>query len=283
MFRLAPVILAALCFHPQPSLGLLTNTGTKILRGPLSRVVLRVSSFPPSSSEDRLIDPKDDQIRDALERLLSQTPERGGGRLHDSDLDHNNMHILTSQAERIKEMELHLIECLKDSDEAVDTLVDLWVREREDASPILRQMEMTCSEGLRVEEEVLRSLIDRYEDEWVEPMSRLAVLLFTRGQYEEAAAWCYSVLNAKPWHFETGQLLVAIWLRQGEFGMAVQTAREHTLPELNASTNHKRRRAWVEKNTARIQQWLQMAREVSEDAVHDDVDGECPVDEFCWG
>ena len=290
MIRFASAIFIC-CLLQQPSSALLTTKSANSLLQPSLRdgasLTLQAASLPPSSSEDRLVDPsRDDQIRDALEELLSQTPERSGGHLHYGDSSTSsspNIHVLTSHSERIKEMELHLIECLENSDEAVDTLVDLWVREREDASQILRQMETNCSDGLRVEEQILRSLIERYQDEWVEPMSRLAVLLFTKGLYEEATRWCHAVLHAKPWHFETGQLLVACHLRENEYGLAIQAAREHTLPELNESTNNKRRRSWVQKNKARIQQWLQMAREASEDAVHDSVDDECPVDEVCWG
>lgn len=251
----------------------------------------------PYSDGDQLMNHDDNHsdqdVRARLEQILSLTPTSHHHHHADSsssknDNSNNDHHyeepVLTAHRERIQEMELHLLDSLQDSDEGIDTLVDLWIGERgEEASHALHQMETHCSRGLVLEEKLLRSLIDRHGNEWAEPMSRLAVLLFTRGQYEEATHWCIAALQVKPWHFETGQLLVALWLRQENLVMAVRAAREFGLPELNDGKDHKRRRAWVAKNRAILQERLQKSRRATEDIHHDDFfsDEEC-LGEYCW-
>lgn len=251
----------------------------------------------PYSDGDQLMNHDDNHsdqdVRARLEQILSLTPTSHHHHHADSsssknDNSNNDHHyeepVLTAHRERIQEMELHLLDSLQDSDEGIDTLVDLWIGERgEEASHALHQMETHCSRGLVLEEKLLRSLIDRHGNEWAEPMSRLAVLLFTRGQYEEATHWCIAALQVKPWHFETGQLLVALWLRQENLGLAVRAAREFGLPELNDGKDHKRRRAWVAKNRAILQERLQKSRRATEDIHHDDFfsDEEC-LGEYCW-
>ena len=115
---------------------------------------------------------------------------------------------LTAGMKRIKEAELVLLEHLETSDDSIDPIVDLWTCEREDGAPILRAMEDHCSPGLRAEEKELRHMIEYYGMEWAEPMARLALILFTRGEYEESSDWCERCLQVKPWHFEIGKLLV---------------------------------------------------------------------------
>lgn len=238
----------------------------------------------------------DANVRAKLEHLLSLTtpPHENGSHHHRRQQQHEETKeevvLLTAHAERTKEMELHLLECLQDSDDdsIYDTLVDLWMGERgEDACRLLHQMETSCSTGLVVEEQVLRAMTERYSvTEWVEPQSRLAVLLFAKGRYREATDLCHAVLSVKPWHFETAQLLVATWLRRQDFGMAVRAARQFALPPLNDRTRHKRRRQWVAKNRAVLTQVLHQSRRKSEELHHDDLlflqDGEECQDEYCW-
>lgn len=202
---------------------------------------------------------------------------------------------LTASSKRVKEMELALLEYLQDSDDTIDRLVDLWMCEREDAAPLLRKMEEHCSPGLHKEERELRQMIEHYGngmddgdgdgDCWVEPMSRLALLLFTKGNYQEASSWCWKVLEAKPWHFEVAHLLVALSLRQDQFATALRTAREYSLPSLNDKTDHKRRRAWVARAMSKAQEILNQA-EMATAAyyVQDEQLEECPVgdEDMCW-
>eukprot|EP00980_Cylindrotheca_fusiformis_P027829 scaffold22560_cov135-Cylindrotheca_fusiformis.AAC.40 len=196
------------------------------------------------------------------------------------------MKPLTTGSKRSKEVELRLLEHLERSDETIDPLVDLWTAERHDAAPILRAMEHTCSPGLKIEEAELRNMIDYYGNEWAEPMSRLALVLFTKRRYDEAEFWCRQALAVKPWHFEAGRLLVAVYLRQNEFAKALQAARKHMLPSFNPRTHDRRRKSWVEHVTKQARQILSEAEAAAAERIIDDHLDECPViggEELCWG
>lgn len=102
--------------------------------------------------------------------------------------------------------------------------MELWLGERADAAEKLKIMDQFCCLGLLEEAPQLRDMIGRYGTDWVEPMNRLALLLFTKGtvpRLTEATDLCHSVLRVKPWHFETAQLLVILLLQQGHFRQAV--------------------------------------------------------------
>jgi hypothetical protein len=208
----------------------------------------------------------------------------------DHHLHHNTIKPLTAASKRHKELEICFLEELVDSDDVVDPLVDLWVAERADGAEELRCMERTCSPGLRKEEQQLRQMISRYGTDWVEPMSRLAVILFTKGSYahlEEAKDLCLIVLDVKPWHFEAAHLLVVILLRQGGFQQAVRITRKHCLPPLNDRTGHKRRRRWVDRYLVLSRQLFQRAQTATIIALQDDpVEDLCTLSEaeedFCW-
>jgi hypothetical protein len=194
---------------------------------------------------------------------------------------------LTANSKRIMELELKLLAQLADSDDVVDPLVDLWVGERADASHILRDMEEigTCSPGLQREEGLLRDMVERYGLEWVEPMSRLALLLFTKGRNAEAIELTRKVLEIKPWHFEAGQLMVVMLLREEYYAEALKVARSYCLPSLNEHTNNRRRKAWVQEMTRRAQEILRQARMVTVYATQADSSLEdlCNLDvDFCW-
>jgi len=143
---------------------------------------------------------------ESFERALSQgiPPEDSTG-------------VLTSTKHQLLQTEVELLRHLVESDDALDALVDLWAREREDSSVTLISMEEHCSDGLREEEAALRKMMENYGNDWVEPQARLALLLFVRGMYDEAIHLSQSVLSIKPWHFETAQLLVVLYLRQNNW------------------------------------------------------------------
>jgi hypothetical protein len=194
---------------------------------------------------------------------------------------------LTANSKRIKEVELKLLSELAESDDVVDPLVNLWVGERADASQILRDMEEVgnCSPGLQKEEVQLRAMIERYGSYWVEPKSRLAVLLFTKGRYSEAIDWTWTVLEAKPWHFEAAQLMVVMLLREGHFVGALRVAKSYCLPQLNERTHHKRRKVWVQKKVRQAKEYLKQSAMVTISPIQEDssVEELCSLEEdFCW-
>ena len=191
---------------------------------------------------------------------------------------------LTASSKRLMELELKLLEQLEDSDDVVDPLVELWTAERQDAAKELQEMELgDCSPGLVREEAQLRAMIQRYGSEWVEPMSRLAVLLFTKGRLAEAMELERKVLEVKPWHFEAGQLLVIMLLREGHFQSALRAAKTYMLPNFNEHTDSRRRKQWVREKVSQAQGLFRQALEATTTAVHGDVTDECAVDEpYCW-
>lgn len=223
--------------------------------------------------------------RQEFEKLMiSSSKEQQEATSATQQRKHSDKTLLTASSKRLKELELKLLKQLEDSDDVVDLLVELWTAERADAAKDLQEMELGhCSPGLVQEESQLRSMIERYGSEWIEPMSRLAVLLFTKGRLMEAMDLTRSVLQAKPWHFEAGQLLVVMLLRVGDYASAIQAARVYTLPNLKESTQNRRRKRWVGKKVQQAQEMLRDALEATTIAVHPDVTSECPVDEpYCW-
>ena len=194
---------------------------------------------------------------------------------------------LTTGSKRRKEVELQLLEHLKESNEPIDPLIDLWSSERQDAAAVFESMEEVCSPGLKEEEMTLRQMIDESEMEWAEPMVRLALLFFVKGQYDESLNWSQKALDVKPWHFEGGRLLVVLHLRMGQFGQALQAARRHLLPALNDRTSNKRRTDWVNEVMNKALQILKEAETAASTKRQGeflDMD-ECPIIEgriLCW-
>ncbi|KAL3895292.1 MAG: hypothetical protein SGARI_007494, partial [Bacillariaceae sp.] len=191
---------------------------------------------------------------------------------------------LTASSKRFMEIELKLLMQLEVSDDVVDPLVELWTAERSDAARELQEMELgDCSPGLVREEQQLRAMIQRYGMEWVEPMSRLAVLLFTKGRTTEAMDLVRKVLEIKPWHFEAGQLFVIMLLREGQYKSALRAARSYMLPNFNDHTDSRRRKRWVREKVIQAQGLFQQALEATTIAVHADLTDECQVDDpYCW-
>ena len=106
--------------------------------------------------------------------------------------------------ERI-ETEIALLESLKESDDAVEELWNLWyfARGAAQAAALIRIDQWTSQgpEGWPKAEQALRKLIVQEGMHWAEPVNRLATLLFLQGRYEESKEACEAVLTIKPWHF----------------------------------------------------------------------------------
>jgi hypothetical protein len=123
------------------------------------------------------------------------------------DDDDQNLRLLTSAGRRLRELEIQLLESLRDNDDGVDQLVHLWTTERnaESAHALLQMQtnDQPCSVGLVQEEAALAELCRSYPG-WAEPWSRLATLLFYKGipRWSDALSAAEEAIRIKPWHFE---------------------------------------------------------------------------------
>ena len=185
----------------------------------------------------------------------------------------NGRPLLTSLGRKRRQVEMELLESLQDDDEAVEELMMLWLCERDAAATQRFQaMEQKCSDGLVEEEAYLRQLVAEYGiEEWVEPASRLACLLFYKGRTQDSHDLCQKVLQHKPWHFEALHLNLLIALishganADGNKALLWRAARK-TLPPLNYRTNHRRRRAWVKRAIEQARESLARAEQDLMDA-----------------
>lgn len=151
--------------------------------------------------------------------------------------------LVTSASRRSRELEISLLETLKESDDAIDELVHLWAFEQ--SPEVGKQLEGmqsgACSPGLVQEMRVLDSLCQQYPA-WAEPWSRIACVHYVRGQYSRSFYACQEALRRKPWHPEVYQLLTRLCLKQRHVPQAIYWARQG-LPVRKTS---KRRTRWVE-------------------------------------
>lgn len=154
---------------------------------------------------------------------------------------------LTESSRHRRQLEMDLLKSLHDSDEAVDELMSLWMVERGmEAAETLQQMEVVCSPGLVHEEKILRDLLEEFGVHWAEPVSRLASLKYYQGNSVESEQWCEIALAVKPWHFEVAHTRTLNALRNQDLAGAVRWKRK-ALPPLNPETNHRARKAWVQR------------------------------------
>jgi hypothetical protein len=155
----------------------------------------------------------------------------------------------TASSRRRRLVEMELLESLQDSNEAIDYLMTLWMVER-GAGPKerLQAMEHICSDGLVLEEATLRDMIHEYGMDWPEPMSRLAAILYFKGNSDESMVWANRVLTVKPWHLEAVQLQILNCLRlKNDASAEVWKFARQALPPLNSNTNNAARRRWSDR------------------------------------
>lgn len=145
---------------------------------------------------------------------------------------------LTSIGRERLEMEITLLEGLGDSDDAIPQLWDLWYTSRgPKAAAELMATERLVAQGQpeawKEAEDLLRDLIAREGIHWVEPVNRLATLLFLQNRYEDSLELCLLVLAIKPWHFGalSGIVLVYQGLQDNENMMAYSQQRMPPLPK----------------------------------------------------
>lgn len=190
-----------------------------------------------------------DSARQVFEDLFDEDSFKGQVFVSDAS-------IITSVSRSRREIEMKLLESLKDSDDAIEELMHLWITERGDESATrIMEMQEECSVGLLEEEVSLRRMIQKHP-RWAEPAIRLAALLFFKGITEESYQLAMYAMHLKPWHIEVPQLLVLLALREQDMAKAIYWARRG-LPAL--SNTNRRRKEWVELA-------LKQAREQNDDA-----------------
>jgi hypothetical protein len=203
----------------------------------------------------------------------------------DEDAAEPCMMLLTNAARRFRELELTLLEALRDSDEAVEELIHLWTTERHELAAhallSLQSGRYECSDGL-VAEEVALTALCRTHPGWAEPWTRLATLLCYKGRMADALSAAEEAASVKPWHFEALNVgaLVLTWVNQQQqqqqyqpssdfveeaspdlVTRATRLARQR-LPPLSPSNGHAARRAWVDRAVALATSQLQCAEQV---------------------
>lgn len=114
--------------------------------------------------------------------------------------------LLTSIGRERRETEIALLESLVDSDEAIPELWDLWYKSRgpQPARELMATERLVAQgqpEAWKQAEHMLRKLIAKEGIHWVEPVNRLATLMFLQNRQEESLELCLLVLALKPWHF----------------------------------------------------------------------------------
>lgn len=156
---------------------------------------------------------------------------------------------LTTMDRQRRRIEIQLLSSLKDGDEALTDLWNVWFHERgAEAAAKLMQAEELTSQGPRrwdEAENVLRGLVEMYGAHWAEPLNRLATLYYLKGRLEEAETLCKMVLAVKPWHFGalSGIVLVYAGLRDSEQARLWAAKR---LPSFAAAGSNRRRSVWVD-------------------------------------
>jgi len=237
MNLLSFVLLLSLCEDVTPFLG-------QFQRGPANISSATKTLLLHNGDADKTCDEEDVDFLEHLEKAR-ESFESLVAKPHLFNDSHTAS--LTAASRKRRETEIDLLESLRDADDAVDDLVALWMQEKgKSQANYLQEMEKSCSDGLLKEEELLRNMIEDSHNEWAEPISRLAAILFYKGRSVESKEHADFVLqNIKPWHFECAQLQVMNCLRLGLRKEVFQYARM-ALPRLNDKTNNSARNQWVD-------------------------------------
>ena len=212
------------------------------LLGPLSSDLLD----DPKVDLEALMDPDN---ADGIDELLPPPPP-----------------LTTAERDR-RLVEIQLLRRLQDSDEPLQELWDLWFAERgPTARKRLEQADAYMARGQVVAAEaMLRKMIEEYGVYWVEPLNRLATLLYLDGRLEESYQLCLVVLRLRPYHFGALSGIVAVSTALRGRDQARRWA-EKRLPSLVASSSfppfatngptNPRRREWVQRAVKVAQETL---------------------------
>mmetsp|Transcript_2690 Transcript_2690/g.3925 ORF Transcript_2690/g.3925 Transcript_2690/m.3925 type:complete len:303 (+) Transcript_2690:206-1114(+) len=157
---------------------------------------------------------------------------------------------LTTIARERRLAETHLLSQLDESDDALSDLWSLWFAERgPEAANDLIQAEELVGQGPHSWEEAEKRYLEIVEEHgiyWVEPVNRLATLMYLQGRLDESRELCERVLSVKPWHFGALSGIVMVFAALGDANGARQWAARRLPPYQPTGTN-KRRMEWVER------------------------------------
>lgn len=124
--------------------------------------------------------------------------------------------ILTSTCKKRKEIEIQLLQSLEYSDDGIDELMSLWIiaecPNNRINSQTLIDFETIDYLSTYGKEVTLRKIITDSNMEWIEPMNRLAYILYMKREYNECQYWLNIILQEKPWHFDALQLQLLLVL-----------------------------------------------------------------------
>ena len=115
-------------------------------------------------------------------------------------------------------VEIRLLECLLNGDDALAELWDHWYSERgRTAKSLLEQTDgmFTDPSTWKECEKNLLQLVDEYGIYFVEPVNRLATLYYLQGKLDVSYKLCQIILSSKPYHIGalSGIVQVALGLR----------------------------------------------------------------------
>ena len=178
--------------------------------------------------------------------------------------------ILTSAGRHRRQLEMALLDDLRESNDALDALTSLWMNERgKDSADKLISMQEECSAGLFEEEAQLLEMMEKYPN-WAEPRVRLGLLYFYKGRTKDSYRLALEALKIKPWHIEAPQLLIMVCLRNEDLKQALYWARRslprmtESIMELDKERFFRRRSVWVD-NALREAQKMLTEAELSRD------------------
>ena len=254
--------------------------------------------FVQSNSNSKQLDGVEDleRARRELEQLLQSTSTTtettvtiGATSSTQSSAPNENDEFLLSCAGRQRRyVELELLESLRTSDEAIDALMHVWIHECPadiHAVDAIQVLQDSCHD-LQHAETVLLQIAQEHRH-WPEPHSRLALLWFVQGRYDECERSVQRVLQQKPWHFEALQMQVLLQLvlkaadddndKDHSWAAALPYARRG-LPPLQ---QRNRRHRWVDWAVQQAQQQL-LRLEERDDRARAAVDQSESSNESVW-
>ena len=155
--------------------------------------------------------------------------------------------LTEEERERRQEEIFHLTSLtLGEGDSALLKLMKLWFTERgRTASRELGGAEWLYLNGNWVEAELcLYGLVVKYGIHWVEPIHRLALMLYHRGKFEESRRLLDTVLAIKPWHFGAQKGMAKVCRELGKQDDAAKWDSQ-CLPPMEEEALGSKRTDWV--------------------------------------